>query len=474
MWRFLGWAAVVAAALYFLYIVRASLIPFLIGGVIALLLNPFVEALCRKGYSRGRAILNVFLAFLLLTLGLGLMLAPAFYAQARAIIKVFPQPKPEPPAPTAAEITPTQSLPPQSTENTPPKSPPPPQAIADQSPEPPSQRASSAPETDALTSILNRWTRQAEEYLQKELTARQGWVRRSSELLTRLGLPTEPGALAKELTSRFQERAKDVLLDNAAAYLNTFLGALLGFLSRAIWLILIPMSAYFFLLDMPSLQKSFLFMVPPAQRAAVRQLMSEIGTLFFRYIRGIVTASLTYGAVSMLFYWLVGAPNPVLLGVLAAILYPIPYLGAFLIALSAFVFTLIFGGAHPVLFLFSPPTLWHAIVVVLGAMIVNNIFDLLITPRLLGGAVGLRPLGALIAIVVGSNWGIWGMLLAVPVATTLKIIIERLLYFFYGESDFLELPESPAEASELPPPPPKEPANASTTPDIQGKVYETE
>jgi hypothetical protein len=36
---------------------------------------------------------------------------------------------------------------------------------------------------------------------------------------------------------------------------------------------------------------------------------------------------------------------------------------------------------------------------------------LVVTPRLLGGAVGLRPLGALIAIVVGANWGIWGMLL---------------------------------------------------------------
>jgi predicted PurR-regulated permease PerM len=67
VWRFLGWAAVIAAALYFLYLVRASLIPFLIGGVIALLLNPFVDALCRRGYSRGRAILNVFLAFLLFT-----------------------------------------------------------------------------------------------------------------------------------------------------------------------------------------------------------------------------------------------------------------------------------------------------------------------------------------------------------------------------------------------------------------------
>lgn len=393
MWRYLAWAAVIAAALYFLYVVRASLAPFLIGGVIALLLNPFVEALCRKGYSRGRAILNVFLAFLLLTLGLGLMLAPAFYTQTQEILQTFNQ-----------------------------------KGNGD------------------ITKVVNRWVSDAKSYLQREIPKRRELIERNAELLKRLGLPTEPNLLAQELTVRMQQRVNQFILDNAAQYINSFLNTLLGLLSKALWIILIPMSAYFFLLDMPALQRSFLFMVPPAQRAAVRQLMSEIGALFFRYIRGIVTAALAYGATSMLFYWLVGAPNPVLLGVLAAILYPIPYLGAFLIALSSFGFTLIFGPAHPLFFVVSLSTVWHAIAVVVGAMVVNTLFDLIITPRLLGGAVGLRPLGALIAIVVGANWGIWGMLLAVPVATTLKIIIERLLHFFYGEADFLELPEAPSTA----------------------------
>ncbi|MCX7925510.1 MAG: AI-2E family transporter [Fimbriimonadales bacterium] len=399
MWRVLGWAAVVAAALYFLYVVRTSLIPFLIGGVIALLLNPFVEALCRRGYARGRAILNVFLAFLLLALGVSLMLAPAFYAQAQEIIQTFNQ-----------------------------------KGNGD------------------ITKVINRWVQDAQTYLEQEIPKRRELVERNAELLKRLGLPTEPKALAHELTTRVQQRANELVLDNAARYINSFLNTLLGILSKALWIILIPMSAYFFLLDMPALQKSFLFMVPPAQRAAVRQLMSEIGALFFRYIRGIVTAALIYGAVSMLFYWLAGAPNPVLLGVLAAILYPIPYLGAFLIALSSFVFTLIFGPAHPLFYIATIPTFWHAVAVVAGAMVVNTLFDLMITPRLLGGAVGLRPLGALIAIVVGANWGIWGMLLAVPVATTLKIIIERLLHFFYGEADFLELPDAPDAKSEEAPP----------------------
>ncbi|BCW95563.1 MAG: AI-2E family transporter [Fimbriimonadales bacterium] len=391
MWRFLGWAAVVAAALYFLYIVRASLIPFLIGGVIALLLNPFVDALCRKGYSRGRAIVNVFLAFLLFTLGLGLMLAPAFYAQSQEIIQTF------------------------------------------------NRRGNGD-----LNKTIESFVQQARDYLDREIPKRREWIERNQELLKRLDLPTEPNELAAALTTRLQQRANSFLLDNAARYINSFLNTLLELLSKAIWIILIPMSAYFFLMDMPALQRGFLFMIPPEHRAAVRQLLSEIGALFFRYIRGMAVASLSYGAICMAYYWLAGAPNPVLLGVLAAILYPIPYLGSFLIALSAFGVTLLFGPSHPAFYLFTLTNFWHAALVVAGALVINNVFDLLVTPRLLGGAVGLRPLGALIAIVVGANWGIWGMLLAVPVATTLKIVIERLLHFFYGEADFLALPQQPA------------------------------
>jgi predicted PurR-regulated permease PerM len=227
VWRFLGWAAVIAAALYFLYTVRESLIPFLIGGVIALLLNPFVDALCRRGYSRGRAILNVFLAFLLFALGLGLMLAPAFYAQSQEIIQTF-----------------------------------------------------SRQNNGDLNKTINNFVQGAQDYLKREIPKRREWVERNRELLQRLELPTEPNALADALTTRLQQRVNSFLLDNAARYINSFLNTLLGLLSKAIWIILIPMSAYFFLLDMPALQRGFLFMIPPGHRAAVRQLMSEIGGCF--------------------------------------------------------------------------------------------------------------------------------------------------------------------------------------------------
>lgn len=401
-WRVLGWALIVSLLLYFLYTVRGALLPFVIGGVIALLLNPFVEALCQRGMSRTRAIANVFLLFLLLLLFLSVLLVPAFYAQARTLIDTFSQ-----------------------------------------------------NQNGTLNETINRWVAEARAVLQEEIPKRQQWIENNQELLERLGLPTDPKQLPDALTVNLQKRISAFLTENASSYVRNFLNTLLGALSKVLWIILIPLSAYFFLLDMPAIRKAFLFMVPPAQRPAVDQLMREIGSVFFRYIRGLATAALTYGLASMVFYWLMGAPNPVLLGVLAGVLYPIPYVGAFLIAVSSSVFTLIFGPTHPLFFLIPLAKGWHALAVVLGAMTLNNVFDMLITPRLLGGAVGLRPLASLMAIVIGASvGGVWGMMLAVPVGTTIKIIVERLLHFFYGEAEFLELPESPSTESPAPEPSP--------------------
>ncbi len=405
-WRVLGWALIVSLLLYFLYTVRGALLPFVIGGVIALLLNPFVEALCQRGISRSRAIANVFLLFLLLLLFLSVLIVPAFYAQARTLIDTFSQ-----------------------------------------------------NQNGTLNETINRWVAEARAVLQEEVPKRQQWIENNKELLERLGLPTDPKKLPDALTVNLQKRVSTFLTENASSYVRNFLNTLLGALSKVLWIILIPLSAYFFLLDMPAIRKAFLFMVPPAQRPAVDQLMREIGSVFFRYIRGLATAALTYGLTSMVFYWLMGAPNPVLLGVLAGVLYPIPYVGAFLIAVSSSAFTLIFGPAHPLFFLIPLAKGWHALAVVLGAMALNTLFDMLVTPRLLGGAVGLRPLASLMAIVIGASvGGVWGMMLAVPVGTTIKIIVERLLHFFYGEAEFLELPEPATAEAPVPepsPPPPE-------------------
>ena len=380
----------IAATLYFLYLILGALVPFLIAGIIALLLNPFVERLCQRGYSRPRAVFNVFLGFVLLMLGIGIALVPSFYQQAQTLIDFF-----------------------------------------------------SSPKNANITRTVNNWVEKTQDYLENEIKRREPWIQRNREALRRLGIPTTPEAV-KKTSQRWRERLQQLLTDWATKVFNTIVQTLLGILSRVIWVILIPLSVYFFLLDMPRVRQAFLYLLPPAQREPASRLLDEIGSVFFNYIRGLVTAALTYGLTCMVFFWVLGAPNPVLLGVLAGLLYPIPYVGAFLIALTSGGFTLLFEPS-PLLFYFTPAKIWHALIVVLAGIGLNTLFDMLITPRLLGGAVGLRPLAALVAIVVGATvGGIWGMMLAVPVTASLLIILRQVLRYFYGESE-KEVPSLLAE-----------------------------
>jgi predicted PurR-regulated permease PerM len=291
---------------------------------------------------------------------------------------------------------------------------------------------------------VNNWVAGMQDYLQQEMKRREPWIERNRDTLKRLGIPTTPQEVNKT-AQRWRTRLQQLLTDWATKVFNAIVQTLLGILSRVIWVILIPLSVYFFLLDMPRVRQAFLYLLPPAQREPVSHLLNEIGTVFFNYIRGLVTAALTYGLTCMVFFWVLGAPNPVLLGVLAGLLYPIPYVGAFLIALTSSGFTLLFEPS-PLLFYFTPPKVWHALIVVLAGIGLNMLFDTLITPRLLGGAVGLRPLAALIAIVVGATvGGIWGMMLAVPVTASLLIILRQVLRYFYGELE-KETSPPPVEA----------------------------
>ncbi len=91
--RLLAWprwlSALVAVLLvaWLLYQVRGILLPFVLGAVIAYLLNPVIDNFeRRKGWTRGRAIWAVFGVFLLLFVVAALLLVPALIAQARDVI----------------------------------------------------------------------------------------------------------------------------------------------------------------------------------------------------------------------------------------------------------------------------------------------------------------------------------------------------------------------------------------------------
>jgi predicted PurR-regulated permease PerM len=144
------------------------------------------------------------------------------------------------------------------------------------------------------------------------------------------------------------------------------------------------------------------FLVPEKQRAEFLRIEAEAARLFGAYIRGQLLLGLIVGTVSGIAYFALGVPYAVLLGVLAGIFELVPIVGP-----------IVAGGVAAAVALTQPFPL--VVWVVLAALAVQQLENNLLVPRISGGAVGLHPLAALLAVLVGVEIaGIIGALFAVP------------------------------------------------------------
>ena len=156
-------------------------------------------------------------------------------------------------------------------------------------------------------------------------------------------------------------------------------------------------------------------MAPPAHREKIREIVADVSGVFSAYLRGLLNVSLLYSlAVTAL---LLGfkTPNAVAIGVMAGILYMVPYLGALLTVLVGGLATLLLDGTA------------RALTVSFLLLLTNQLFDYIITPRIMQRHVGLPPLANIFALVTaGTMFGLPGVLLAVPVAASLMVVLQNL------------------------------------------------
>ena len=171
------------------------------------------------------------------------------------------------------------------------------------------------------------------------------------------------------------------------------------------------------------LRKSLRQMLPERADREVDRIGTQINAMLGQYLRGIVLISIlvSLGAtvlltVVSLFF---GTKYSLILGLITSVTYLIPYIGPIISVLSAGFFGYVTAAQTP----------WIACgVSILAVLIVNQLFDTFFTPRIVGQRVGLHPLVMLFAVFTGvALLGIPGMIIATPVAASIKIVLARWL-----------------------------------------------
>ena len=193
--------------------------------------------------------------------------------------------------------------------------------------------------------------------------------------------------------------------------------------SIGIALIIVPILTLYFMLEMDTLRGRALMIVPKEYRRDVIEIAESINELLGRYVRGQLIVCGTFGVLCMIAFnilsWRYGMSYPIVLGLLASAIYIVPYIGVLAVAAAAA------GTAY---FTATTSPLTCAIIAVVCVIIFNLSIDYGVAPRVLGRGVGLHPLLVIFALLSGAQiGGIFGMVLAVPVFASLRVI---LIYLF--------------------------------------------
>jgi predicted PurR-regulated permease PerM len=183
----------------------------------------------------------------------------------------------------------------------------------------------------------------------------------------------------------------------------------------ALIIFLAPVIAFYLLVDLPRLRRVAESLIPPASSDEVIHVARRLNRAIGGFFRGQLLVALIVGTMVSVGLLVIQLKFWLLVGMIAGLFNIIPLIGPWV------------GGVPGVIIALTtrdvPTALW-VVAVMAGAQQIDNHF---ISPLVMQRAVKLHPAAVLLALVAGGSLGgLFGLLLAVPTAATLKILCGHL------------------------------------------------
>lgn len=187
-------------------------------------------------------------------------------------------------------------------------------------------------------------------------------------------------------------------------------------------LALIPIYAFYFLLEKSSIERRWTDYLPVADsrfKDELVWLLKNINDALIVFFRGQVLVAMCDGVLYTIGFLAIGLPYALLLGLVATLLTIVPFLGAIVTCGTALLIALVQFG-----------DLQHPLMVLAVFAVVQTLEGWVIQPRIIGDRVGLHPVSIIIALLVGTTLmgGILGGLLAIPATAVLRALMFRYVW----------------------------------------------
>jgi len=207
----------------------------------------------------------------------------------------------------------------------------------------------------------------------------------------------------------------DSLVTPTAELARSLFGTTFAALFTILSALMFPLFVFFLTKDFPRIVGAIDGLIPGRHKPQVHIIAGEVDKSLSAFLHGQFTVMIVLGTLYSIGYSIVGIPVAIGIGLLTGLLCFIPYAGA----ATGFVLALLLA-----ILSMEGPSQILGVAIVFG--VVQVLDATLITPRILGGKLGLKPLWIIITLMAGGElFGFLGVLLAVPMAAVAKVLVAH-------------------------------------------------
>jgi predicted PurR-regulated permease PerM len=403
-WALLGIGVVLTVLLFLAWEIRVVFPPLVLAGAIVFLLNPIVTRLHRRGIPRVGGTAICYLTFIGTLVLIGFLITPTISDQATELSEQWPETR------TKVEDWINE----QSQES----------KDEDWFIEIPNvqeiEESFGGQEDDTITEFRDK-VLEAEAILEDEgepLLAAD-LARTSDDVIDRI--PSESGFDIAESI----EQAREI----GTRIFEVGLIFIIG-----------PIIAFYLLIDLPHVRESMESLVPTSAKPEVLHIARRLNVAIGGYFRGQLAVAFIVGCMSSTGLAVIGLKSWLIVGMIAGLFNMVPLIGPYVGAVPGIAIALTTDGGFD-----------QAIGVAIVMIIAQQIDNHFISPLVMKRTTSLHPAAVMLALLVGGTLGgFFGLLLAVPVTASLKVLLGHLWRTYILGEPFEEIVAEDAIADAQP------------------------
>jgi predicted PurR-regulated permease PerM len=197
---------------------------------------------------------------------------------------------------------------------------------------------------------------------------------------------------------------------------NSLLTTVKGFFGGIATLFIVLVLTFYMVTEGEKMNKYFKSLAPVEYQPFIAEILNKMQIKIGAWLRGQLLLGFVIGVVTFIGLSILGVRYALLLAIIAGLFELIPYIGPIFSAIPAVIIAL-------------AQTPWLAIAVVILYLIIQQMENNFLVPKIMQKVTGLNPIISIIAFLIGLKvGGIVGAIFAIPLATILMVLVEDMFH----------------------------------------------